>query len=90
MLCLPTLSCWGDFNLNYSHKYETNYANKHLFDNFDNELDVFNLAQVITFPTWSRNILGVTKYSILDHVYTTDSTDVVNVYNRVPIFVDHK
>ena len=86
----PNTIVLGDFNLDYSHKYVNNYANKHLFDNFDNELDVFNLAQVITFPTWSRNILGVTKYSILDHVYTTDSTDVVNVYNRVPIFGDHK
>ena len=85
----PNTVLLGDFNLDYARKYELDYVNKNMFINFDKELDVFNLEQVIAFPTWSREILGVRKYSILDHVYTTDSTDIANIYKRDPIFGDH-
>ena len=48
-----------------------------------------NLFQIIDFTTWSRNINGNLKQSLLDHVYVTNVTKVENVDFEVPTFGDH-
>ena len=47
-----------------------------------------NLFQIIDFTTWSRNINGILKQSLLDHVYVTNLTKVENVDFDVPTFGD--
>ena len=35
-----------------------------------------HFTQIVNFTTWSRIINGITKESLLDHVYTNDITIV--------------
>ena len=44
----------GDFNLDYVQIYDDNYSLKNLFLDFDDEMSVFNIIQMIKYPTWSR------------------------------------
>ena len=56
-----------------------------------NELTLsLNLTQLINFPTWSRVVNGVTKESILDHIYIKDTTLIKNLSARSPEVGDHK
>ena len=48
-----------------------------------------NLIQIIEFDTWSRVINGIKKSSLIDHVYVTDISSVIDVKFEVPIFGDH-
>ena len=45
---------------------------------------------MVKFATWSRVINGVQKESILDHVYTSDVTNIVDLYSVNPDIGDHK
>ncbi len=64
----------GDFNIDYSKKFDTSYTNKHLFNDFETSLSHFGLYQHVNFPTWSRLVGGCLKQSILDHIYTSNPT----------------
>ena len=64
----------GEFNLDASMENCTDYHNKiplaTLIDFTQNE----GLTQIVNFKTWSRVINGVKKESLLDHIYTNDTT----------------
>ena len=57
----------GDFNLEYLKKYDVNYAHKHMFADFENEMSNFNLVQLVRFATWCRMVGLDLRSSILDH-----------------------
>ena len=48
-----------------------------------------HLIQIDNFNTWSRNLNGVRKESLLDHVYVNNSATVNNVSFINPTFGDH-
>ena len=59
----------GDSNLDYSKKFDQNFAHGVLFEDFDESLSNYNLVQIVNFSTWSRLVRNVRKTSILDHIY---------------------
>ena len=79
----------GDFNLDYSKKFDITYCNKHLFDCFDTALSHFGLFQHVNFATWSRMVNGSHKESTLDHIYSNNPTFFSNICSVCPIFGDH-
>ena len=80
----------GDFNLNHALNHNINYNYKSFFEPL-NELTLsLNLTQLINFPTWSRVVNGVTKESILDHIYIKDPTIIKNLSSRTPEVGHHK
>jgi hypothetical protein len=79
----------GDFNIDYNKKFDVNYVHKNLFADFDETLSNFGLAQLINFPTWSRLVENTLKSSILDHLYSTDCTQISNINSIKPTFGDH-
>ena len=79
----------GDFNLDYSKRYDETYQQRLLFSDFDDKLAHHNLIQTIDFPTWGRIITGTYKSSILDHVYIQDPTDLSSITHLNPPFGDH-
>ena len=80
----------GDFNLNYTLNNNITYNYKRLFDILNVAVTECGLTQIVNFPTWSRNINGVHKESILDHIYLSDITKMVAVTNIIPEIGDHK
>ena len=48
-----------------------------------------HMIQIVDFNTWSRNINGIRKESLLDHVYVNNSATVNNVNFITPTFGDH-
>ena len=46
-------------NTDYAKKYEDNYVNRNLFDDFELALTRENLVQMIDLPTWSRPSAGM-------------------------------
>ena len=44
----------GDFNLDFLKKHCINYANRNLFDDFDDVLSDLNLILMVNCTTWSR------------------------------------
>ena len=79
----------GDFNLDFSKRYNVNYSHKHYFENLNVAFEPHNLIQIINFNTWSRIIKNVQTSSIIDHVYLKDPTSVSNLTSSKPFFGDH-
>ena len=77
----------GDFSLDYKKKHDVNYANAHLFADFDESFDDLNLLQLVKFNTWSCIVGATFRTSILDHIQVNDIELVKNV---TPIFGDHE
>ena len=65
---------FGDFNLDYKKLHDVNYSRRNLFDDFENNLELLELVQLVKFITWSRRVGNVLRESILDHVYVKDPT----------------
>ena len=65
---IPKTVIIGDFNIDYDKIFDDNYANKNMFDDFDELLGEFNLIQMVKFKTWSRMVGPVLRSSVLDHV----------------------
>ena len=65
---IPKTVVLGDFNLDYGKLYDDNYACKHMFDDFENELSDFDLIQMVVFETWSRMVGPVLRSSTLNHI----------------------
>ena len=80
----------GDFNLDYAKFHSLDYTNKNLCNDLLSTFDPMSLIQLINFPTWSRIVQNILKESILDHVYTNDSTLVENIASITPFGGDHK
>ena len=79
----------GDFNLDYSRVNDVNYANKNLFEDFDEILSPLEFVQVVNFVTWSRLVGTTLRSSVLDHVYIKDPTVIKNLKAITPFFGDH-
>ena len=79
----------GDFNLDYLKVNDVNYANKNLFEDFDEILSPLELVQVVNFVTWSRLVGTTLRSSVLDHVYIKDPTVIRNLKAIAPFFGDH-
>ena len=79
----------GDFNLDAKMSYRNDYHRKiplKLLNDFAAEN---NYVQIVDFYTWSRNIKGIRKESLLDHVYVNNNAAVTNVSFVTPTFGDH-
>ena len=79
----------GDFNLDDSKRYSIDYNLKNMFLDLENAISKFSLHQMVNFVTWSRYVNQTLKTSILDHIYTNDSTIVDNLNSFQPNFGDH-
>ena len=79
----------GDFNLDPKMNHRMDYSRKvplKLLNDF--ALENY-LIQMVNFNTWSRNVNGIRKESLLDHVYVNNSATVNNVKFTTPTFGDH-
>ena len=79
----------GDFNLDYSHRNDVNYRYENMFNDFDDAFDDINLIQMVEFKTWSRVVNNVLRESIIDHIYVTDPTMLIDLQSAKPCFGDH-
>ena len=85
------MNCYvmGDFNLDARMNHRNDYNRKNPLKLL-NEFALENhLIQLVDFNTWSRNINGTKKESLLDHVYVNNSACIVNVNFTTPTFGDH-
>ena len=80
----------GDFNLDESKRHQINYSQRLLFQDFEEINGHHQFTQLVTEPTWERQIEGRLKNSTIDHIYTTDETTVVSLTYIQTIFSDHK
>ena len=80
----------GDFNLDDSKRYATDYRNKHYFEKMSEIFDELDLIQLIDQPTWHRTVNNVTKSSILDHIYVRNPHVISNIVMSTPLVGDHK
>lgn len=79
----------GDFNLDARMQFRLDYRHKLMYDYLNDFTTNQNLEQIVDFPTWSRTISNVRKDSILDHIYTSDSTMINKCFHITPLFGDH-
>ena len=80
----------GDFNLDYNKIHNIDYNYKRLFELLNNTITNCNLTQLVDFTTWSRNVGGIVKESVLDHVYMKDTTIMKSLTHITPAIGDHK
>ena len=66
----------GDFNLNEDLKFNNDYSHKSYYDELTGVFDTIGLIQMVDFETWRRSVNGALRRSTIDHVYTTDVTDI--------------
>ena len=79
----------GDFNLDARMEHNLDYKQKSLLEPLINFALIKNLVQIIDFTTWSCNVNGTLKQSLLDHIYVTNFAMIENVDFEVPTFGDH-
>ena len=79
----------GDFNLDYNIKYDHNYENRPLFEDFEEHLSGKDLVQLANFDTWSRIVNLTLRTSIIDHVYVKDPTNLSELEGKKLCFSDH-
>jgi hypothetical protein len=58
-----------NFNLDLNRFEDPSYVLSNYFEEMNTILGDVVLEQLITFPTWSRCVNGVTRESLLDHIY---------------------
>ena len=75
----------GDFNLDYNKKDISNYPQRRIYDELLETVNAFDLTQIVEEETWLRVYQGLTRSSILDHVYTNnlDLIDQISVDKQV-------
>ena len=81
---IPKTVIIGDFNIDYDKIFDDNYANKNMFDDFDELLGEFNLIQMVKFKTWFRIVGPVLRSSVLDHFYVEDPVVIKNLKSTRP------
>ena len=79
----------GDFNLDDRKRFLVDYGQRLLFEDFEQILGHHHFTQHVTEPTWERVINNQTKNSILDHIYSTDSTKIKRITYKNVSFGDH-
>ena len=80
----------GDFNLDDHRRFQVDYAQRMLFQDFEEILGHHHFIQHVKEPTWERVIENQKKNSILDHIYSSDSTKVKSISLKNTSFGDHK
>jgi endonuclease/exonuclease/phosphatase family metal-dependent hydrolase len=80
----------GDFNMDYSKRFDVGYRLRDLFGSFDELLGDVGLMQLVNFPTWSRVVQNTYRDSIPDHVYCSNPFMIDNMQDKQPTFGDHK
>ena len=80
----------GDFNLDLNMSDRNEYQRKVLLSVLNDFVLNSDLIQVVNFNTWSRNINGVKKQSLLDHIYVNNLSSVRKVDHVTPTFGDHE
>ena len=66
----------GDFNLDARMELRLDYPRKITLNHLTEFANTNHFTQIVNFTTWSRIINGITKESLLDHVYTNNITIV--------------
>ena len=79
----------GDFNLDCNKQFDIDYTHRLLFAEFDAHLSDLNLIQMVEFDTWSRHVGNNFKSSLLDHIYTSEPTNITDIHYVIPPFGDH-
>ena len=79
----------GDFNIDENKKFRIDYGQRLLFQDLEEKLGHHHLTQHVKEPTWERTINGVTKFSTIDHLYTTFEY-AEQVIHKTTIYGDHK
>ena len=69
----------GDMNLDERKRFKVDYAQRRLFEDFEEILGHHQLLQLVNETTWERSIENQLKSSILDHIYCTDKSDIENL-----------
>ena len=80
----------GDFNLNENQKNNSQYSHHRYYDLLQSKFNDINLIQIVKFNTWSRLVENTWKESCLDHIYTNDTTSMININSNTPLMGDHK
>ena len=76
--------------MDYNRRFDVDYCNSNLFDDFELHLDALNLLQLVNFDTWSRMVGSNLRSSCLDHVYVREVDLVHNILHVKPCFGDHE
>ena len=79
----------GDFNLDWSRRFDASYAYFNYFEDLDLHLGEFGLNQMVSKPTWAQTINGIFKDSILDHIYLSNPLSIGEVIYSWQSFTDH-
>ena len=88
--CFTIDTVWlGDLNLNHNRRFDVDYCNANLYDDFELHLFTLNLLQLVNFDTWSRIVGTNLRSSCLDHVYVRRLDLVKNINHMRPCFGDH-
>ena len=79
----------GDFNLDAKMSNRNDYNRKVPLQILNDFALENQLIQTVDFFTWSRNINGNRKESLLDHVYVSNHATISNVNHKTPTNGDH-
>ena len=79
----------GDFNLDWSRRFDTAYSHKNYYEDMEENLGGFNLNQVVNFETWTRAINGIVKQSILDHIHLVNPYFISELKKTDLTYSDH-
>jgi len=80
----------GDMNLDENKRYAVNYGQRSLFQDFDEIIGHHQYTQHVTETTWERVIENRVKSSVIDHIYSTNSTSVEKVTYKDTSYGDHR
>ena len=79
----------GDFNLDVCMAHRPDYSTKLTLEKLDCFVTSENLSKIVNFDTWSRDINGTKKSSLLDHIYEKNPATVTDIYYETPPFGDN-
>jgi exonuclease III len=85
----PNSIVLGDFNLDWNKRDNPFYQLKNYFNDMDVSLSGKSLTQLINFLTWRRTVNNQLKESIIDHLFATNPTSIINVSSSEPLFGNH-
>ena len=84
-MCLLT----GDFNLDFNKCNVQIYQQRRIYDELLELSYAFELTQLVKEITWARVYQGVIRSSILDHVYTNNEDNILNIRVEKQPISDH-
>ena len=80
----------GDMNLDERKRHRIDYCQRQLFEDFEEILGHHQFTQHVREHTWERVVLNQVKNSIIDHIYSTDSTMVSGISYKNTSIGDHR